>query len=184
MISTHKNVRLGPRASGFGGRTHHPLVRFRGPHGGGFCGKLFQVISRFAIIKIKRPGRYVEAGILLEQLNLLGRSLVRGRAFRFARGIANFFGKLFNLLLQRCRNVLLLLLVPFRIEHFCLRFDRGSPLSIFVRVKRNYTLARMTPLFPVERGVKNRSQFIVVALRNRIVPMVVALSATHRQAEQ
>src|SRR5437016_8443814 len=50
--------------------------------------------------------------------------------------------------------------------------------------QRNQASARILPVLPIEGRLKDRAQPVVIALRNRVVTMVVALRALDRQSEQ
>src|SRR5262249_28858492 len=57
-------------------------------------------------------------------------------------------------------------------------------LAIGVGEERNEPTLRRAPVFPIVGRLKDCSQPIVVALRNRIVTMAVALGTTDRQSEE
>ena len=91
---------------------------------------------------------------------------------------------LFEFLVKRIRDELVAFGVVVRLQLGDVDVNGRSLGAIFVGVQRNHPVARCDPRHPVQRGLEDGSQLVVVRLRDRVVSMVVALGTADAQSQQ
>ena len=124
------------------------------------------------------------AGIFLEQRDLIRSSVFFLRVVGDSQGITNFLGKLFQFPLQGSIYKEFHLFLAFQVHCLCFLFDFRELLSIFVCEKGDCPTSRLLPVFWVQSGLKDCPEAVIVPLRDRVVPVVVALGASDGHSKE
>ncbi len=74
--------------------------------------------------------------------------------------------------------------LPFGVNFLSCRLDFRPLLLVCVGIQRDAAIGRSTPVLPIEGGLEDRPQLVVVTLRDRIITMVMTLSTVDRHAHQ
>ena len=184
MIAAEEQKRPGDGAGDFGHRPHEFLVRLGTAN---FCRRIghhLELVGRLAVVEVQRTGRHVEARVLFQKCLLLRRPLLRVGIARRACFLANLFRQFGEFLFKRCLNKLVLFRRSIGVDLFRFNFNLGRAFFVGFRVEADAAACRSPPGFPVVSRLKDRPQLVIVGRRNRVVPMVVALSTADRQSQQ
>ena len=76
------------------------------------------------------------------------------------------------------------LLIDLRLEPLRLGLDDRCPGAVGIGVERDQSLHRPPPVLRVERRLEHGAEAVIVRLRDRVVPVVMALGAADRQSQQ
>src|SRR5207302_8042388 len=169
---------------GFGQDANEILRRFASANLGDLRVHRLQVVGGLLIVLVEDAGVDVYAGIIGEELFLLGGAFVGGRVVSGPQLIAQGRFKFLEMLHQGFIDVLLLLRLLFFGKFLRFGFDFVGLLSVGIGVKRKQALVGCAPVLPVIRRLDHRAKPVVIGLRNRIVAMIVALRAADGQPKQ
>lgn len=122
--------------------------------------------------------------MLAQQLILSRRAFRRRRIEGRPEGLGNGRLELRQFLVERFSQVPPLLLGDFGRDLIGFLGDGGHASAIGLGVERNPSLRRDAPILPVECGLEDGSQAIIIVLQDRVVAVVVALGAANRQPQQ
>ena len=145
---------------------------------------LLQVGGGGAVVQVKRAGVDVHAREFLDQLLLLGGAFRGRRVAGDTSGIDAVRRNPSQLAIGGALDVLKLLRESLAFHPLRFGFDLGRASTVGVGGERDEPLGWRPPTFPIHRGLEDRPHPKIVRLRNRIVAMIVALSATDRHPQQ
>src|SRR5262249_50989615 len=146
---------------------------------------------KILVVEIERVERegvrvFLDERLLLGRAHLLWlRAVLLRRGARGAVGLALGFGQLEDFLFENLIEELFAHRLRLAVEVADLLLDFVGLCALFGRIERMLPLRWRTPRrLPVERRLENGAQPVVIALRNRIVAVIMALRAADGEAEQ
>ena len=160
------------------------LHRLLGALGGHALLVFLQLVGRGLVVLVEHAGVEVQAGVRADQRLLLGGSLLLRRLPRGTQLGPQGLGELLELLLEGRGDVLLGLGVDFLLKLLRLGLDGRGFRPVGIVVERDQALGGPPPVLGVECRLEDGAKAIVVGLGDRIVAVIVALGATHRQPQQ
>ncbi len=135
MITAVEHKGRGRLARNFGQRPQKHFARFGRSQFCRFRGKLFQFVSRLAVVQIKRARGHIDAGVFLEQLLLFGRAFRARCRVGLPSGVVNLFRQFRELLLKRSVNELLLLFRADLVDFLRFRLDLPGLFAVGLSVE-------------------------------------------------
>ncbi len=184
MVTAGEEERFRHGAGHFGQSSDELLLRLRCSQSCRFVGHLFEFVSGLLVVQIKRAGRNVETRVFLDQLFLFRRPFFRVCFASLAGCRLNVLGQFGQFFLERRLDELALFLGAFVEDRLGFLLDLCGFGLVGDRVERNAAGVWSFPLLPIVGWLEDRSQPVVIALRNWVVPVVVALGTANSQAEQ
>ena len=162
---------------------HHRIHWLGGAEFGRPLANRFHLLGPF-LVDLAEDDVILEGRILAEQFLVLLGPFVRRRASRGDHRLAHLLGHQQELFLDKLLNQLVVELLGFSIDELCRLLDAFRQLAIFLGHERDQSLAGILPVLPIEGRLEHGAQPIVIALRNRVVAMIVALRALDGQSQQ
>ncbi len=122
--------------------------------------------------------------MVFEQRRLFRRPFGGGCVVSRAQRIAQFLRLLEQFAFEDALDVFVEFFLAISVDLRSAGFDLGGPRAIGVGVERHQSTVRHTPVFPVVSRLEDRSETVVIDLRDRLVAMVVALRASEAETQQ
>ena len=171
----------------FGEGVDELFLRLFRPHRRGLIDHLLERVGVFGlvsgVVEVERSGAEAgDAGVLLEQGDLIGRALFHDGAEGFAQRLAHGLVAFREFLFEDFGDEGFLLHEAGVIDLLCFALDGIGGGLLFLGLERDEAAGGLAPVLRIKAGLEDGAEFVVVLLRDGIVAVIVAFGALDRHA--